>query len=186
MSNNNIDFSLVLACYNEGPTFESSIVQIYELLNQLNIKFEIIIVEDKSKDSTKLNVTKFCRTHHRNCTVIYHKVNQGRGKTVSDGIFISKGNIVGYIDVDCEISPVYIPEAITIIKKGIADVVVGKRHYQVSLGSLVRSIVSGGYRRLAGILLPTRGIDTESGYKFFNRKKIIPILKQANHPGWFC
>lgn len=27
--------------------------------------------------------------------------------------------------------------------------------------------------------------DTETGYKFFNRKKILPIMKRTMHNGWF-
>ena len=27
--------------------------------------------------------------------------------------------------------------------------------------------------------------DTETGYKFFNRERILPILTKATDPGWF-
>lgn len=36
-------------------------------------------------------------------------------------------------------------------------------------------------RRILGIQLN----DTETGYKFFDRRKILPVLKKTRNPGWF-
>lgn len=102
-----------------------------------------------------------------------------------DGIMKARGSIVGFIDIDCEVSPVYIPEFVDMIVERKADVVIGKRIYRSSFSSFVREIISVGYRWIVSHILETQGIDTESGYKFFRKKKILPILSFTSNRHWF-
>ena len=101
-----------------------------------------------------------------------------------NGIHASKGRIVGYMDVDCEVSPVYIPEIVDLLLHDAADVIVGRRVYRTSFSSLIRELLSVGYRRLVSTLLGTRSIDTESGYKFFIKKKRSNRQKLPAEPLW--
>lgn len=176
-------FSLVLACYNEGPTFEESVTKIISSLNKLKITWEIIFVEDKSTDETRLKALKLERSI-KNSRLLLHKVNQGRGKTVSDGLKVATGTICGYMDVDCEISPTYIAVFIKKIQSG-NDVVIARRHYQSSYRNMTREISSKGYALLLKWALGLPLGDTEAGFKFFNRKKILPVLKSTRDFGWF-
>ncbi len=73
----------------------------------------------------------------------------------------------------------------TLILKKQADIVIGKRYYRTSITSLLREAMSRGYQQISSFLLGTAGMDTETGYKFFNRVKIIPILRQTEYTGWF-
>jgi len=179
------DFSLILPCYNEGQIFNKNVEWILDTLKRSRFSFEIIFVDDKSQDKTKQLIQKVCATKPKFCRAIYHSQNLGRGTAVKDGIISAKGKVAGYIDIDCEVSPVYIPEAVDKILKKQADVVVGRRIYKLTPSSILRAIMTVGYKKLSSFILPTDNIDTESGYKFFNRKKILPILKLTNHPHWF-
>lgn len=116
---------------------------------------------------------------------IFHSTNRGRGRTVSDGIRAAYGMVVGYIDIDCEVDPIYLPNMVSLILKGKADVVIGKRYYRTSPRAVIREILSRGYQWLSDAMIGTGKLDTETGYKFFDRKKIVPILKKTAHPGWF-
>lgn len=180
-----IDFSLILPCYNEGGIFNQNVKWIIETLKRSRLSFEIIFVDDKSSDSTKELIKKICKNNPKICRAIYHSKNLGRGTSVKDGIISAKGKVVGYIDIDCEVSPVYIPEAVDQIIHNQADIVVGKRIYKLTLSSIIRAIMTAGYKLLSNHILPISDVDSESGYKFFNRKKILPILELADHPHWF-
>lgn len=180
---NKIEFSLILPCYNEGPTFEKSMGDIMAVLKSLKLSYEIIFIEDKSTDDTKRAVEGFV-SKNKNTRAIYHGKNRGRGKSVSDGIKSAKGSICGYIDVDCEISPSYIPVFISEIEGG-TDMAVGMRFYEKSLKSIVRVIFSKVYSLIVSTLLDIPIHDTESGYKFFNRSKILPILNKTRDRHWF-
>jgi len=179
-----IDLSLILPCFNEHAVFEKSVACILSTLKDSSYTFEIIFVDDGSSDDTRMLITNVCKTQ-TSCTYILHTQNDGRGAAVTDGIRIAKGDVVGYIDIDLEVSPVYIPDIVSLIKKGDADVVVGNRIYRTSAGSMIREILSVGYRKLSDWIIGTGGVDTESGYKFFNRKRFLPVLKTIKDKRWF-
>lgn len=178
-----VDFSLVLTCYNEGPTFEKSVLEIVSSLAKLKLSSEIIFVEDKSTDNTKIKVEKLL-AKIKDSRAIFHKQNTGRGQAVSDGIRMSHGAICAYMDVDCEISPTYIPEFIEEIEKG-ADMVVAKRYYEKKISAIMRVIASWAYSTLVRLLLNIGVEDTEAGFKFFATKKILPVLFKTKDKGWF-
>jgi glycosyltransferase AglD len=174
-----LDLSLILPCFNETVVFTQSVQQIEAVLALSRLTYEIIIVDDGSSDGT---VGLIKQSHHR---AIFHSHNQGRGKSVSDGIRAARGTVVGYMDIDCEVSPIYIPEIVRQIIDKETDVVIGKRYYRSSFRALVREILSRGYMWLSNCMVGTGYLDTETGYKFFNRTKIIPIVKQTTNSGWF-
>lgn len=178
-----IDYSLILACYNEGSTFEKSLNKIFSYVKKFKGNWEIIFVEDGSIDNTRNVIEKFVK-EHGNVRAIYHKHNLGRGKSVTDGIKVSKGEICGYIDVDCEISPSYIPLFVNEIKNG-WDMVVGKRFYEGSFKSIIRVIASKVYASIIKLILNVPIGDTEAGYKFFRRKSILSVLTKTKDRHWF-
>lgn len=176
--------SLVIACYNEAAHLRQSVNVVTSVLNDSVFSYELIFVDDKSEDKTAEIIASFVKKN-KNFRAIYHVVNEGRGKTVRDGIALARGKVVGFIDIDLEVSPVYIPSFVRMIVGGKADVVTGLRVYREGVMSLHRSILSRGYSWLVRSTLGIPFQDTETGYKFFNRKKILPILKKTKNNGWF-
>lgn len=185
MDDSKFDFSLILACYNEGVSFIKNVKKVFEVLDQTDFFYEIIFVEDCSKDKTKEKIKKILKNNsHRHLSCIFHQKNEGRGKSVAEGILEAKGKVVGFIDIDLEIPAEYIPRFVNEIFKG-ADVVVARRIYDFTLPSLPRWFASKGYICLRKLFFKTDFLDSEAGYKFFNRKKILPVLKKTKDPGWF-
>lgn len=178
-----VDVSVILALYNEGPTLEKSVNKIVTVLKSLERSWEIIFVEDKSTDET-LKTVKLLNEKVKNCKLIIHKKNQGRGRTVTDGLAAAAGTICGYLDVDLEISANYIPIFVEEIEKG-ANIAVGMRFYEGGLRSLARFLASKIYALMVKFLLKIPIEDTEAGYKFFRRSKILPILRKVKDEKWF-
>ena len=110
--------------------------------------------------------------------------NKGRGATVTDGFRAARGEIAGYIDVDLEVHPRYIPSLLRAIEKG-ADVAVVRRIYAFQLRSLDRYFMSRGYSWLVRRLLAVGLRDTETGYKFFRRERLMPVIDAIEDPAWF-
>lgn len=181
---NVFDLSLIVACYNEEQLLSESVARITSALDDSVFSYEIIFVDDKSRDGTRKIIASLVK-NNKNFRAVYHDVNQGRGKTVRDGIALARGKVVGFIDIDLEVSPVYIPSFVRMIADGKADVVTGLRVYREGVMSLHRSILSRGYSWLVRSVLGIPLLDTETGYKFYNRKKILPILKKTQSNGWF-
>lgn len=179
-----VDLSLIIACYNEEQLLSKSVLRITSVLDDSVFSYELIFVDDKSRDGTREIIASLVKKN-KNFQAVYHEVNQGRGKTVRDGIALARGSVVGFIDIDLEVSSVYIPQFVRMILEGKADVVTGLRIYREGLMSLHRAILSRGYSWLVRSVLGIPLNDTETGYKFFNRKKILPIIKKTQNNGWF-
>jgi len=175
--------SLILPLYNEGSTLEQSLKTIYKSLQKIKKSWEVILVEDKSTDDTLVKIQKLL-PYLRNSKLIIHKENQGRGKTVSDGIKTAKSTYCGFLDVDLEISSDYIPLFTGELEKGY-DMVIGNRFYEKKLTAVTRVLSSIGYKLIVHSLLSLPIDDTESGYKFFEREKILPVLSKITEKGWF-
>lgn len=176
------DLSLIIPCYNEGPTFEKSVAEIFNVLKRLKYHSEIIFVEDKSTDNTRQSVEKFV-SGLPNVKAIFHLKNEGRGKSVSDGIKMSSGKTCGFMDVDCEVSPFYVHIFVEEIKKG-NDMAIATRFYETNNG-LLRYFSSKSYSYLVKKILDLPFADTEAGFKFFDKRKILPIIDKVRDKGWF-
>ncbi len=179
-----VDVSLILPCFNEHDVLVGSVARIINVLKISNLSYEIIFVDDGSSDNTVSLITQALK-RYPHTRALFHATNQGRGKTVMDGFLAAYGSVVGFIDIDCEVGPEYIPAMVSMIVNRRADVVIGKRIYRTSSGSFIREVLSRGYQWLSDAMIGTGKLDTETGYKFFRRTKVLPLLPQMNHTGWF-
>lgn len=181
----NYNLSLVLALYNEASHLRASFQEIIRVLSKTDWNWEIIFVDDKSTDNT-LEILGEILQENPNLKIktLFHSQNTGRGKAVADGIRIAEGEVVGFIDVDLEVSPEYIPKFVQEILGG-ADMAVGQRSSKFSWLALDRYITSRGYSFLVHFLFKLPFQDTEAGYKFFRRSKILPLLEEIKDWGWF-
>ena len=130
--------SLVLACYNEAEHLLASFAEIRETLERAGRPFEVIFVDDVSRDGTRAILQEIVAAHpHLDLRVILHDTNRGRGATVTDGFRAARGEICGYLDVDLEVHCRYVPSLVQAIEKG-ADVATVRRIYALQLLSLDR------------------------------------------------
>lgn len=177
--------SLVLACYNEAEHIESSFAEIRDTLEQTRWPYELVFVDDVSRDRTRELLASIVAAHPQlDLKLILHERNKGRGATVTDGFRAARGTITGYIDVDLEVHSRYIPSLVQAIERG-ADVATLRRIYALQLASLDRYFMSRGYSYLVRRLLGVDFRDTETGYKFFRRETVLPLLDEIEDGGWF-
>jgi glycosyltransferase involved in cell wall biosynthesis len=178
------DLSVVIACYNEEETLERSFAEIREVLEDMRRPYEIVFVDDVSRDRTRAIIATLAKAHPDTVRVLLHEKNTGRGQTVTDGFRMARGAIAGFLDVDLEVHARYIPSLVRAIERG-ADVATVRRIYAFQARSLDRYAMSRGYSFLVRRMLGSRVQDTETGYKFFRRASALPILDEIRDPGWF-
>jgi glycosyltransferase involved in cell wall biosynthesis len=158
-----------------------------QTLDLLALPFEIILVNDASPDNTGLIADQVAASLGGGCIrVIHHSQNLGRGAAFLSGACEARGDIVGFLDIDLEVSPVYLVECIRVLRNENADLVVGQRHYRITIGLIHRHILSATYSWLMSkVLRIPREFDSESGYKFFKRTTLQRYLHTFAHKGWF-
>ncbi len=177
--------SLVLACYNEEEVLAASFREIRETLLDFGHPFEILFVDDVSRDNTRELIAKIVAENPGlDIRVILHEKNKGRGATVTDGFRAARGEIAGYLDVDLEVHSRYIPSLVRAILSG-ADVATVRRIYAFQARALDRYFMSRGYSWLVRRVLGSSLHDTETGYKFFRRETLLPVLDATKDAGWF-
>ena len=177
--------SLVLACYNEAQHLEASFAEIRETLEQTSWPFEVIFVDDVSRDRTREILREIVAAHpDLDLRVILHETNRGRGRTVTDGFRAARGEVAGYLDVDLEVHARYVPSLVRAIEQG-ADIATVRRIYALQVRALDRYFMSRGYSFLVRRMLGLPFHDTETGYKFFRRERVLPLLDEIEDAGWF-
>ena len=76
--------SLIIPVYNEEKIIEASFLKNLKVLNSRNIDFEIIIVNDGSKDNCRTIIEKLSKSY--NLKVVEHPFNMGFGAAIRTGI----------------------------------------------------------------------------------------------------
>jgi glycosyltransferase involved in cell wall biosynthesis len=180
-----IDLTLVLPLYNEGPLLRKNLPFIFETLSTGHFSFEILLIDDCSGDGTPEIGRQFAQDHPGQVRFIQNESNLGRGATVTEGFQQGRGTVVGYIDVDCEGSPKYILDFVPNLIAGRFDCITGMRIYPFTWSTAIRTIMSISYRFFVRLLLGVGFRDRQTGYKFFRREKIVPVLRLAKNTGWF-
>lgn len=178
------DVSLVLPCYDEGPTLRRSLDRIVDTMRGTGWSFELILIDDASRDATPRVVEVFAREVDAPVRTILHERNRGRGATVREGLSVADGAVVGFLDVDLEIDAAHIPRFVRAVRAG-ADVVTARRIYAPRLRDLHRHLASRVYARLVGWRLDLPFSDTEAGFKFFASDAAQALAAATEEDGWF-
>jgi glycosyltransferase involved in cell wall biosynthesis len=185
MNEHPVDFTLVVACYNEQPILEASMCETFRVLDALRWSSEVIFVDDESTDATRAVIERIVAAHPaRQLGTMFHPKNVGRGGTVTDGIRAARGRLVGFIDIELEVHARYLLPCLLALESG-ADVATALRVYRFRWRSLDRYVMSRGYRWIMSRFIDVPVQDTETGFKLFRRDAILPVLDRCTDRGWF-
>ena len=168
--------TIIIPVYNEEKTILEVIEKVKEA-EALNLKKEIIVVDDFSKDSTKEMLLKL---KDGAVKIFFHDKNKGKGAAIRTGLKHATGDIILIQDADLEYSPKEYPKLLRPIIQDEAKVVYGSRleairknldnmyklHY---FGNVFLSVMTNA---LYGSKIP----DMETGYKVF-RKEVVQDMK---------
>jgi len=182
-----MDLTIILPCYNEVGFIREAVDQIKQVLNKTVYKYEIIIAEDSSTDGTD-KIAKDLADNSNNIIWLHRDQRIGRGSAVSNAIKKARGNIVGFIDVDLEAPAHYILPIVSTIEQG-ADIAYAVRYLKIRwfdyILRLPRLLSHYIYSWISRLLLNMTLQDTEVGFKFFKRQRILPILDEIKDRHWF-
>ena len=120
------DLSIVVPLFNEEESVRPLHAAITSAVEPLGVSFEIVFVDDGSKDSTVALVDEIARHDPRVCLVKFRR-NYGQTPAMAAGIAQAWGEVIVTMDGDLQNDPRDIGELLRKIDEGF-DIVVGWRH----------------------------------------------------------
>lgn len=154
--NNEINVSIIIPAYNEEEIIADVIRRVRLTMDRMKCLYEIIVIDDGSKDDTAPRAKK------SGAWVISHPYNIGNGAAVKTGIRNAKGKILVMMDGDGQHNPENIPQLLE--KIGPYDMVVGARAHD-SESSLHRNIANRFYNLFASYICKRKIQDLTSGFR---------------------
>ncbi|MFC1726372.1 glycosyltransferase family 2 protein [candidate division KSB1 bacterium] len=168
-----MDVSVVIPVYNEEQAVRETILEIIEELNKLKIKYEIIIVDDNSTDSSISKIVDL------DIKILKHRVNLGGGKARVTGLKYADAPVVLQTDADGTYPCDKIPEILEEMKT--ADMVVGARKYEKAKGFRpLRIFVKWIIKKFASYLSGTDIPDLNTGFRAY--RKDVALLYEYLYP----
>lgn len=168
-----LQISIVLPIFQEGETVGDLIRLIADTLSREGLSFEIVAVDDGSRDNT-FAVLERLRLEMPDCLrIAQHITNKGNGAALRTGIRLSRGEVVVCMDSDGQHKPEDILHLLEYIPP--YDLVVGvrTRAYQ---GGWYRNFANRFYNRLASWLTQTEILDLTSGFRAVRRQAVSHVL----------
>ncbi len=126
---NNPEISVVIPLYNEEGNIDALFDSLFRALSGLNRTYEIIFIDDGSKDGTRAKCLEI-HARHSQVKVIALKGNCGQTAALSAGFDFADGNIIISMDGDLQHNPAEIPIFVKWIDEGY-DVVSGWREKRI-------------------------------------------------------
>ena len=138
---NEISVSVVIPVYN-GELFLKECLD--SIVNQTLKSIEIIIIDDGSTDNSK----KICENYLNDARVsYYYQQNEGLASARQAGIEKSKGEYIGFVDVDDWLELDMYEKMYTKAKEYSADVVLCNRYFSSENYKPTKEIPTGYYNR---------------------------------------
>lgn len=177
----NISISIIVPVFNEEKTIAKILEKILTA-NTLNLKKEIIIINDGSTDNTSRIIKKNLKKQ-KQVKIINNSKNYGKGYSLKKGFLISTGDIVLVQDSDLEYTTEDYPRLISPFLEFDADVVYGSRFVGNNPKRVLyfwHYIVNIFLTLFSNMFTNLNLTDMETGFKVFKGKyirKIAPFLK---------
>ncbi len=159
-----MDLSIVIPMYNEEDNVEPVFRKNKDILDRLKLDYEIIIIDDGSRDKTFSNLL---RIKDPRLKIIRLRRNFGQTAAMDAGFKAARGKIIVSMDGDLQNDPEDIPRLLEKMKEGY-DVVCGWRKYRKD--SLVKHIVSRGANLLRKLIIHDRIHDSGCSLKAYKKE----------------
>ncbi len=161
--------SIVIPTYNEEKVIAVLYTRLYEVLTQIGVPYELIFVNDGSRDGTLRELTKLA-SEHSEVRIVDFSRNFGHQIAVTAGLDHAQGDAVVIMDADLQDSPYLIHQFIEKWRQGY-DVVYAVRKERKGETAFKRASAKLFYRtiqRLTDVNIP---LDT-GDFRLINRNVV--------------
>ena len=178
--------SVIIPAYNEEDLIVSTLDCLQSYLSRRPEPYEIIIVDDGSRDKTVDSVQGWQKNNHVDSHLLVNSQNMGKGFSIRHGVQESKGQFIIFIDADLPYELEAMDEFLKALQNG-CDLAIGSR---VLPGSQVKGVPP--LRYVAGQIFSwmVQGVlfsglpDTQCGFKSFTSTAAKEIFRRLTISGF--
>lgn len=171
---NKLDLTIVIPFLNEEESLPELVGWIERVMQKNNFTYEIIMIDDGSKDDSWERVIEL-RRKNNNIRGIKFQRNYGKSAALNEGFKAAQGDYIITMDADLQDSPDEIPALYNMIKDGNFDIVSGwkKKRYD---NAITKNLPSKLYNYVTGKMSGVKLHDMNCGLKIY-RKKVIKCIE---------
>ena len=161
-------FSLIVPCYNEQEVITTAYNQIVKDMAVFGDNYELIFVNDGSKDNTWEILKTFAATDKK-VKLISLSRNFGQEAAIRAGLENASGDYIGFIDADLQDPPHLIPQMLEKMKAENADVCYGQRTSRAG-ETKFKLITANFYYSVFNYLTDIKNPPNVSNFRVFSRR----------------
>jgi glycosyltransferase involved in cell wall biosynthesis len=169
-----VDVSVLVPAKDEAANLPEFVRLTREALDQAGFRWELVIVDDGSRDESD-QVLATLAQDHPNLRVVTHRSQRGIADALQSAGQVAHGDIFVFYPADLQYLPEDIPGLVLPILEGRADMVTGTKQ-----GAYEKAFVSGVYNGLSRLLFGVRVTDLNSVKAF--RREVMEGM--ALRPDW--
>ena len=172
--------SILIPAFNEEKGIISTINETIKVLDELGNDYEIVIIDDGSKDDSYKVVSENLFNYNNRVKIEKYDKNMGKGYAIKYGFNFVKGDYILFLDADMDIHPNQVSSFIDLIREHEADIVMGSKRHKDSVVDypLIRKVYSNVYYFLTKLLFGLPVKDTQTGFKLFRYSSLKNSLKK--------
>ncbi|MCQ3935878.1 MAG: glycosyltransferase [Chloroflexi bacterium] len=184
-----MNLSLVIPVYNEQDNLTLLFEAIYKTMNSLGKIWEVILVDDGSRDNSLSILQEYAAKDPDHVRVISFRRNFGQTAAIAAGLDYSKGEIIILLDADMQNDPADIPMLLTKLDEGY-DLVSGwrknrkdnavTRNFPSMIANWLISRVTGVHLHDYGCTLKAYRRDVLEGFRLYGEMhRFIPVFANS-------
>lgn len=168
--------SIIIPAYNEEAGIKSTLTELIEYMSSLEYTYEIILVDDGSKDNTYIIAREMEQNYPDILRVEQHTCNKGYGSSIKTAVRIAEGDYIAWYDADGQHRPEDLEKLICCIFHENLDYCIGNRtkdSYEEKTRKLGKTVL----KFVVNLLAKEKMEDFNSGMRIFKHEI---IKKHAN------
>ena len=171
--------SIIVPCYNEEESIPLFYAEIIKVFKELGVDYELIFVNDGSKDNT-LNEIKSLAKKDKRIVYLSFSRNFGKESAMYAGLCNAKGDYVGFIDADLQHPPILIKEMMKALEDGNYECAAARRINRKG-DSRIRTFFARSFYRLINSISDAEMIDGAGDFRIMKRSMSEAILSMSEY-----
>jgi glycosyltransferase involved in cell wall biosynthesis len=167
--------SIVIPAYNEEENVASAVERVAQVAQTLGIEYEIIVVNDGSRDRTG-DIVRELQTRVPHIKLVEHFPNRGYGGSLKAGFAAAKCDWVAFVPSDNQFD--FREISLLLARSAEADVISGYRANRQD--PFIRKLNALGWNSVVRLLFGYLSRDIDCGFKLFRRELLDHIHIESN------